>query len=188
MKKYYIHSKSEVETLNIGKNSKIWAFTYVLKGAKIGNNSNICSHCFIENKVVIGNNVTIKFGVHLCNGIIVEDDVFIGPNAAFTNDLYPRSKNINYKEKVTILRKGCSIGANATILTGVEIGNCALIGAGSVVTKNIPAFALAYGNPASIKGYVCVCCNKLETTLNFYTCKCGRKYKITDSKVILINE
>lgn len=133
-----IHPLSDVQSENIGKNTNIWQFCVVLPNAKIGNNCNICSHCFIENDVVIGNNVTVKGGVQLWDGITVEDDVFIGPNVTFCNDKYPKSKNKNFKLEPIIIKKGASIGANATILPGVTIGENALIGAGAVVTKNVP--------------------------------------------------
>ena len=132
-----IHPLSDVQSKNIGKNTNIWQFCVVLKGAKIGENCNICSNCFIENDVTIGNNVTIKNGVSLYDGITIEDDVFIGPNATFCNDKYPKSKNKDFKLEPIIIKRGASIGANATILPGVTIGENALIGAGAVITKNI---------------------------------------------------
>ena len=132
-----IHPLSDVQSKDIGETTNIWQYCVILKGAKIGENCNICSHCFIENEVIIGNNVTIKNGVSLYDGITVEDDVFIGPNAAFCNDKYPKSKNKNFKLEGILIKKGASIGANATILPGVTIGKGALIGAGAVVTKNV---------------------------------------------------
>lgn len=132
-----IHPLSDVQSKNIGKNTNIWQFCVVLPNAKIGENCNICSHCFIENDVKIGNNVTIKCGVQLWDGITVEDNVFIGPNVTFCNDKYPKSKNKNFKLEPIIVKKGASIGANATILPGVTIGENALIGAGSIVTKDV---------------------------------------------------
>lgn len=132
-----IHALADVQTSCIGKNTNIWQFCVVLKGAQIGDNCNICSHCFIENDVIIGNNVTVKCGVQLWDGITVEDDVFIGPNVAFCNDKYPKSKNKNFKLEPIIIKKGASIGANATILPGVIIGENALIGAGAIITKNV---------------------------------------------------
>ena len=133
-----IHKLSDVQTENIGKNTNIWQFCVVLKGAKVGSSCNICSHCFIENEVVIGNNVTIKNGVYLYNGITVEDNVFIGPNATFCNDKYPKSKNKDFKLEPILIKKSASIGANATILPGVTIGENALIAAGSIITKDVP--------------------------------------------------
>ena len=120
----------------------------MLPKAQIGENCNICSHCFIENDVKIGNNVTVKSGVQLWDGITLEDDVFIGANVSFTNDRYPKSKNKNWKLEETKVRRGASIGAGSTILCGIEIGEESMIGAGSVVTKDVPAGELWMGNPA----------------------------------------
>lgn len=132
-----IHPLSDVQTKNIGENTNIWQFCVVLPGAQIGAGCNICSHCFIENDVIIGNNVTVKCGVQLWDGMRIEDDVFIGPNVTFCNDKYPKSKNKNFKLEPVIIKKGASIGANATILPEVTIGENALIGAGAIVTKNV---------------------------------------------------
>ena len=132
-----IHPLSDVKSNKIGENTNIWQFCVVLPEAQIGDNCNICSHCFIENEVKIGNNVTLKNGVFLYDGITGEDDVFIGPNATFCNDRYPKSKNKDFKLEPILIKKGASIGANATILPGVTIGENALIGAGAIVTKNI---------------------------------------------------
>lgn len=151
-KKPFIHEKAEVQAESIGEDTRIWQYSIVLKGAKIGSNCNINAHCFIENDVVIGNNVTVKCGVQLWDGITIEDDVQIGPNATFTNDKYPRSKNVNFELKRTIVRKKASIGANATILCGITIGENSMIGAGSVVTKDVPDGELWYGNPAKSHG------------------------------------
>ena len=133
-----IHPLSDVQSKNIGENTNIWQFCVVLSGAKIGSGCNICSHCFIENDVVVGDNVTLKNGVYLYDGITVEDGVFIGPNATFCNDKYPKSKNKDFKLEKILIKKGASIGANATILPGVTIGENALIGAGAIVTKDVP--------------------------------------------------
>lgn len=142
-----IHPLSDVQSTHIGENTNIWQFCVVLSGAKIGNNCNICSHCFIENDVIIGHNVTVKCGVQLWDGMRVEDDVFIGPNVTFCNDRYPKSRNKNWKLEPVIIKKGASIGANATILPGVTIGENALIGAGAVVTKDVPAEVTVCGCP-----------------------------------------
>lgn len=148
------HTSAIIETQNIGKNTRVFAFSHILPGAKIGEDCNLCDHIFIENDVAIGNRVTIKSGVQLWDGIIVEDDVFIGPNATFTNDPFPRSKQHPESFARTTIRQGASIGANATILPGLTIGQYAMVGAGTVVTKDIPPFAIVIGNPARIVGYV----------------------------------
>ena len=149
-----IHPTADVKSNMIGSDTQIWQYTVVLKCAKIGSNCNINCHVFIENDVVIGENVTVKPGVQIWDGLRIENDVFIGPNVTFTNDLFPRSKHYPEKFAETQIRKGASIGANATILAGIEIGEYAMIGAGSVVTTNIDPFTLAYGNPARKNGYV----------------------------------
>ena len=128
-----IHELSDVQSKNIGEGTNIWQYCVVLPGAVIGNNCNICSHCFIENDVTIGNNVTVKCGVQLWDGIEIEDDVFIGPNVTFCNDRYPKSGNKNFKLEKVVVKKGASIGANATILPGVTIGENSMIAAGAVV-------------------------------------------------------
>ena len=148
----FIHSLSDVASKNIGENTRIWQFAVVLEGAAIGSNCNICAHTLIENDVSIGNNVTVKSGVYLWNGIVLEDDVFVGPNATFTNDKTPRSKQYPAEFLKTVVRKGASIGANATILPGIELGEYCMVGAGAVVTKNVPAKSIVVGNPARIVG------------------------------------
>ena len=140
-----IHSLADVQSQNIGENTNIWQFCVVLKGAKIGSNCNICSHCFIENEVVLGDNVTVKNGVSIYDGITIEDNVFIGPNVAFCNDKYPKSKNTDFKLERILIKKGASIGANATILPGITIGENALIGAGAIVTKDVADNAIIKG-------------------------------------------
>jgi len=151
---YKIHPLSDVQTQNIGDDTMIWQFVVVLSKATIGKNCNINCQVFIENDVVIGDNVTIKSGVQVWDGIVIKDDAFIGPNVTFTNDLVPRSKRYPEEFKKTVVNKGASIGANATILSGIEIGDYALIGAGSVLTKSVPPYTLWHGNPAVHKGYV----------------------------------
>lgn len=149
----YIHSAAICESKTIGDRTRIWAFAHVLPGAVIGEDCNICDQVFVENDVVIGNRVTVKCGVQLWDGLRVEDDVFIGPNATFTNDSFPRSKQRPAAFAITKLEQGCSIGANATILPGISVGRNAMVGAGAVVTRSVPPNAIVHGNPASIQGY-----------------------------------
>ena len=147
------HPLAVVESSSIGDGTRIWAFAHILPGARIGSECNICDHTFVENDVVIGDRVTVKCGVQLWDGIDVEDDVFIGPNATFTNDSFPRSRQHQEKLPRTRVRKGASIGANATILPGLTIGERSMVGAGAVVTRDVPADAIVAGNPARISGY-----------------------------------
>lgn len=149
-----IHPTADVQTTNIGEGTTIWQFAVILPGAFIGKNCNINCHTFIENDVKIGHRTTIKSGVYLWDGIEVADDVFIGPNVTFVNDKYPRSKQYPQKFQVTKIDNFVSIGANATIMGGVHIGKYALIAAGSLVTKDVPPFALVLGSPARIAGKV----------------------------------
>lgn len=148
-----VHPQGLCETQDVGDNTRIWAFAHVLPGAHIGSDCNICDHVFIENDVIVGNRVTIKPGVQLWDGTRLEDDVFIGPNVTFTNDLFPRSKQFLDEHPKTTVRKGASIGANATLLPGITIGVDAMVGAGAVVTRSVPPHAVVVGNPARITGY-----------------------------------
>ena len=143
-----IHPLSDVKAKNIDSSTNIWQFCVVFEKAKIGKNCNVCANVLIENDVEIGDNVTIKSGVQVWDGVTLEDNVFIGPNVTFTNDLFPRSKNPDWQLSKTVIKKGASIGANATILAGVTVGENAMIGAGSVVTKDIPDNEVWAGNPA----------------------------------------
>ncbi|KAF2333153.1 acyltransferase [Flavobacterium daemonense] len=149
-----IHPLSDVKSERIGKDTYVWQFTVILQNAIIGENCNINCNCFIENDVIIGNNVTIKSGVQIWDGVRLEDNVFIGPNVTFTNDFVPRSKVYPKEFKKTVIKAGCSIGANSTVIAGLEVGEKSFIGAGSVVTKNILPYTVWYGNPAEHKGYI----------------------------------
>lgn len=151
---HFQHQTALVESTAIGDETRIWAFAHILPGARIGRQCNVCDHVFIENEVVLGDRVTVKCGVQLWDGITIEDDVFIGPNATFTNDPFPRSKQYLDRPSTTLVRHGASIGANATILPGLTIGERAMIGAGCVVTHDVPPHAKVVGNPARIIGYV----------------------------------
>jgi UDP-2-acetamido-3-amino-2,3-dideoxy-glucuronate N-acetyltransferase len=153
MTEAFIHERALCESATVGSGTRVWAFAHVLPGARIGEDCNICDGVFVEDDVVIGDRVTVKCGVQLWNGVRLEDDAFVGPNATFTNDLFPRSRHWVESAR-TIVRTGASIGANATILPGIEIGRGAMVGAGAVVTRSVPPHAIVVGNPARIHGYV----------------------------------
>jgi UDP-2-acetamido-3-amino-2,3-dideoxy-glucuronate N-acetyltransferase len=149
----FVHDQGICESTQVGPGTRVWAFAHVLPGAVLGSDCNICDHVFIENDVVVGDRVTVKSGVQLWDGVRLGNDVFVGPNATFTNDKYPRSRQWPDGFPLTQVGEGASIGANATILPGVSIGRGAMVGAGAVVTKDVPSNAVVYGNPARIHGY-----------------------------------
>ena len=180
----FIHPQAIVDTNNIGSGTRIWAFAHILGQASIGKNCNICDHVFIENDVVIGDEVTVKCGVYLWDGLRVASRVFIGPNVTFTNDLRPRSKQYPAQYLPTIIDEGASIGANATIIAGHAIGRYSLIGAGAVVTQDIPPHTLWYGNPAVFHGYVCTCGEKLNEKL--FCSKCKKAYILVEGTLTLV--
>jgi acetyltransferase-like isoleucine patch superfamily enzyme len=151
---FFVHDQGLCESTDIGEGTRIWAFAHVLPGARIGADCNVCDHVFIENDVVVGDRVTIKCGVQLWDGVRLGDDVFVGPNVTFTNDMYPRSKAYPEKFAQTVVAPGASLGANCTILPGVSVGRSAMVGAGAVVTKDVPPNAIVAGSPARIIGYV----------------------------------
>ncbi|PLX67353.1 MAG: dTDP-6-deoxy-3,4-keto-hexulose isomerase [Denitrovibrio sp.] len=160
-----IHKLADVQSKNIGEKTRVWQFCVILSGAKIGRDCNINANVLIENDVTIGDNVTIKCGVQIWDGITIEDNAFIGPNVTFTNDFLPRSKHYPTEFMSTLVKQSASIGANSTILGGVTIGEYAMIGAGSVLTKSVGKQELWYGNPAKHAGYVCKCGQKCDDTL-----------------------
>lgn len=150
----FIHPLADVQAPSIGENTRIWQFVVVLPEAKIGSDVNLCAHCFVENDVVVGDRVTVKSGVQLWDGLRIGNDVFIGPNATFTNDRFPRSRQRPPSFLQTTIQDGASIGAGSVILPGITIGRNAMIGAGAVVTRSVPPYAVVVGNPAKIVGYV----------------------------------
>ncbi len=182
-KEYFIHPTAIVEDgAVIGKGTRIWHFVHVRSGARIGENCNIGKGVYIDVDVEIGNNVKIQNFVSIYRGVKIEDDVFLGPHATFTNDLYPRSYNKDWKVIPTIVKRGASIGANATIVCGVTIGEYAMVGAGAVVTKDVPPHSLVVGNPARLVGFVCYCGRPLKKIVKetedgiVFKCKhCGRE-------------
>lgn len=148
-----IHPQALCESPHIGEGTRVWAFVHVLPGARIGADCNLCDGVFVENDVIVGDRVTVKCGVQLWDGVRLEDDVFVGPNATFSNDRFPRSRQRPSAFLETIVRKGASIGANATLLPGITIGAGAMVGAGAVVLRSVPPNAIVVGNPARIVGY-----------------------------------
>jgi acetyltransferase-like isoleucine patch superfamily enzyme len=192
-KKFHAHPNALVETDQVGESTHIWAFAHVLKGAVVGSNCNIGDGTFVEGGARIGNNVTIKNICLIWDGVEIADDAFIGPNVVFTNDLWPRSprQKLFIKRQVdktwlvpTKVGRGASLGASVTVVCGTKIGEYAMVGTGSVVTKDIPAFSLAYGVPAKVVGYVCRCGLKLEFKKNESICStCGDRYENKDGSV-----
>ncbi len=181
--KYYKHERAIVDAEEIGADTRIWAYAHVMKDVKIGERCNIGEGCFIESGVTIGNDVVIKNNVAVWNGVTIDDGVFLGPSVVLTNEIEPRS--MFPKELATIvLKKGVSIGANATIVANRIIGEYATIGAGSVVTRDVSRHRLVYGNPAKIKGWVCTCGRKLNFASHSSACSCGRKYRLVNPDTI----
>ena len=169
---FFVHPQGICESACIGAGSRVWAFAHVLSGARIGCDCNICDGAFVENDVILGDRVTVKNFVALYDGLRVQDDVFIGPGVSFANDRYPRSKRY-VSHPVTVLERGCSIGAGAVVLPGVAVGQYALVAAGAVVTRDVPPFTLVKGNPARPSGLVCVCGAPLTPTQDGLACSAG---------------
>lgn len=175
----FIHSHAIVEPgATVGDKTRVWAWAHVFPRAVIGSECNICDHCLIENDVVIGDRVTVKSGNYIWDGARIDNNVHLGPNVVFTNDVYPRSKQ-DFKLGTITIGEGASVGANSTLLPNISIGQYALVGAGSVVTRDVPAFALVRGNPARRVGWVCLCGLKLKlsATTPTATCDCGNTYE-----------
>lgn len=164
--RYFAHPTAVVESKEIGDSTRIWHFAHVREGSRIGRNCNVGKSVYIDTQAEIGDNVKIQNFVSVYKGVKLEDDVFVGPSVTFTNDLYPRSFSWDEEHVVsTRVCKGASIGANSTIICGITIGQYAMIGAGSVVSKDVPPYSLVYGNPAGINGWVCYCGRKLENII-----------------------
>jgi len=174
----FLHPKAIVEEgAAVGARTRVWAFAHILGGAIVGEDCNICDHTFIEGGVRLGDRVTIKCGVYLWTGLTAEDDVFVGPGAAFSNDHRPRSRQRPPEFAQVLLRTGASLGSNCTVLP-VEIGRWAMIGAGSVVTRDVPDFAIVVGNPGRVTGWACRCARKLPFAgAGEVECACGRRYR-----------
>ncbi len=189
----FVHPKALVETTDIGPGTRVWAFAHVMEGARVGARSNICDHVFIEGGAVVGDRVTIKNGVAIWDRVTIEDDVFLGPNCVLTNDFAPRAAIRKPRSDLAPTRIGAhaTIGANATIVCGVGIGRGAFIGAGTVVIRDVPAFALVVGNPARQTGWMCACANKLRLPVSAAigmstTCDaCGRAFTVTGQGLAL---
>jgi len=179
---FFKHEQALVSSgAQIGTGTRVWAFVNIQAGAVVGTNCNICDGCFIEKGAVIGNNVTLKNGVNVFEGVTIEDDVFCGSNATFINDRYPRSHKQDWLMEKTLIKKGATIGSNATILCGITIGEYALVAAGAVVTKNVSAYTLVVGNPARFQGYACRCGRKIDQALR---CSCGLVYSLSGQKLM----
>jgi len=177
----FVHEKGLCESDDVGPRTRIWAFAHVMKGAIVGADCNIGDHAFIENGATVGNRVTVKNAVLVWNGVTIEDEVFLGPNMVFTNvrDLRAALRPRPEEFLPTRVRRGAAVGANATIVCGVTLGERALVGAGSVVVADVPAYALVVGNPARRVGWVCSCGQRLGKDL---ACACGRRYRLIDER------
>jgi acetyltransferase-like isoleucine patch superfamily enzyme len=177
-KRFFVHRLGRCETADVGPRTRIWAFAHVLSGAIIGADCNICDHTFVECGATLGDRVTLKNGVSVWTAVTLHDDVFVGPNAVFTNDHAPRALPFRTSPaafRPTVVERGATIGANATILCGITIGEHAMVGAGAVVTSSVPAYALMVGVPARRTGWICACGNRLEPP---FVCACGRTYRL----------
>jgi UDP-2-acetamido-3-amino-2,3-dideoxy-glucuronate N-acetyltransferase len=174
----YRHPQALVESEDIGDGTRVWAFAHVMDGARVGRDCNIGEHCFIEKGAVLGDNVTVKNHVAVWAGVTIDDGAFIGPNASLTNDLRPRSRHADWTLSETRIGPGVTIGANATLVCGIEIGAFAFVGAGAVVTATVAPYTLVYGNPARPRGFVCRCAEPITFSENVAVCStCHRRYQ-----------
>ncbi len=182
----FIHPEAVVETDRIGTGTRIWRNAHVMPEVSIGKNCNIGENCFIEQNVTIGSGVTIKNNVALWSNIILEDDVFVGPAAVFTNDLRPRAFNKKEKDALihTLIKRGATVGANATIVCGITVHEYAFIGAGSVVTREVKPNHMVFGNPARFHSLICRCSESIPAGKNEYTCSCGLQYIVRDNEIV----
>jgi UDP-2-acetamido-3-amino-2,3-dideoxy-glucuronate N-acetyltransferase len=178
----FVHPKGLCESDRVGPRTRIWAFAHVLAGAQLGADCNVGDHAFIEGGAKLGDRVTVKNAVLVWDRVTVEDEVFLGPNMVFTNDLAPRVGFRKSRDQLlpTLVRRGATIGANATVLSGITIGPYAFVAAGAVVVRDVPAHALVAGNPAARIGWVCVCGRRLGAEL---ACACGRRYRLADESI-----
>lgn len=175
----FVHEKALCESDTVGEGTRVWAFAHVMKGAVIGAQCNICDHAFVESGARVGDRVIVKNNALVWDKVTLEDDVFVGPNAVFTNDFVPRAAFKNSPDQFlpTRVRRNATIGANATIVCGVTIGESAFVGAGTVIVRDVPSHAMMVGNPARQIGWMCACGNKLPAEL---ACACGRSYRLRD--------
>lgn len=179
-RQFFVHPTALVETRRIGKGTRIWAYAHVMQGAVVGSRCNVGDHAFIEAGAVVGDEVTIKNGVAVWAHVTIENRVFLGPNAVLTNDMRPRSRQRDWTPVPTVIAEGATIGANATIVCGADVGRWAFIGAGAVVTKAVPAHAVVVGNPGRVIGYACECAQRLKKQgLRFLCPGCDRRYRRT---------
>ena len=192
-KSYFIHPTAEVSPdAQIGPGTKIWHQSQVMAGARIGANCKLGKCVYVDLAVRIGDRVKIQNGISVYKGVTLEDDVLLGPHMVFTNDLFPRAFNDNYELLPTLVKKGASVGANATVVCGVTLGNYSMVGAGAVVTADVPDHALVVGNPARVVGYVCECGKRLTVDYKnkrkgLAICeRCGKQFKIEPSQISVI--
>jgi UDP-2-acetamido-3-amino-2,3-dideoxy-glucuronate N-acetyltransferase len=177
----FVHPKGLCESDRVGPRTRIWAFAHVLPGAEVGADCNVCDHVYVEGGARLGNRVTVKNAVLVWDRVTVEDEVFLGPNVVFTNDLAPRVGFKKSRDQLvpTLVRRGATVGANATVLSGITIGEHAFVAAGAVVVRDVPAHALVAGNPARRIGWACACGRRLAADL---ACACGRRYRLVDEE------